>query len=89
MVNIITKYTITQKHLIIKCGIFCNKTINIDQIKWVAKSSDWSAWPAPSFDRIEIAYSKFETIVISPKDKFGFANDLCQMNPLTINILKY
>ena len=36
--------------------------------------------PAPSFDRIELKYGKFDEIIISPKDKLSFANDLTQIN---------
>ncbi|MFC3199468.1 PH domain-containing protein [Parapedobacter deserti] len=37
--------------------------------------------PAPSLDRLEIFYNKFDSIVISPKDKQGFIADLLKLNP--------
>ena len=44
---------------------------------------------APSFDRIELKYGKFDEIIISPKDKLSFANDLTQINiEIENNIVK-
>ena len=44
--------------------------------------------PAASFDRIEITYGKFEEIIISPKHKLKFYEDLQKINPNIINNLR-
>jgi len=75
-----THYTIENNKLKIKCGIFSYKPIEIDKIKEVSKTKSIISSPAPSFDRIEIKYGKFDKIIISPKDKKNFANDLVIIN---------
>jgi hypothetical protein len=76
-----TIYTIDNNKLIIKCGFFSYKPIDIDQIKEISKTKSLLSSPAPSFDRIEIKYGRFSGIIISPKDKFHFAQDLTKINP--------
>ena len=75
-----TEYKIENKKLKIKCGIIFNKTIDISQIKKISKTSSLMSSPAPSFDRIELKYGKFDVIIISPKAKLSFSNDLTQIN---------
>lgn len=76
-----TKYTINNHKLKIKCGLFSYKPIDIYEIKEVVKTKSIISSPAPSFDRIEIKYGKFEEIIISPKDKLNFVKDLITINP--------
>lgn len=76
-----TEYIIADKILKIKCGMFSYKPIAIADIKEISKTSSLLASPAPSFDRIEISYGKFDTIIISPKDKSSFAKHLTNINP--------
>jgi hypothetical protein len=76
-----TEYTIEEKKLKIKCGFFTYKPIKINEIKEITKSSNIISSPAASFDRIEIKYGKFEELIISPKNKFEFAQSLTNLNP--------
>jgi hypothetical protein len=76
-----TEYTIEENKLKITCGFFTYKPIEINEIKEITKSSNIISSPAPSFDRIEIKYGKFEEMIISPKDKFEFAKYLTKLNP--------
>ena len=76
-----TEYTIEEKKLKIKCGLFTYKPIEINEIKEITKSSNIVSSPAASFDRIEIKYGKFEELIISPKNKFEFAQYLTNLNP--------
>lgn len=76
-----TKYTIDANKLKIKCGLFSYKPIDIYEIKEISKTKSIIASPAPSFDRIEIKYGKFNEIIISPKNKFHFVEDLTKINP--------
>ncbi|MGB6153743.1 MAG: PH domain-containing protein, partial [Pricia sp.] len=80
--NFSTEYTIADDGILkIKCGIFYNKNFEINKIKSVAKSNNLISSPAPSLDRIELTYGKFDTIIISPRDKIGFAEELIRINP--------
>jgi hypothetical protein len=76
-----TEYTIEEYTINIKCGFFTYKPIAIKDIKEISKSSNIISSPAASFDRIEIKYGKFEELIISPKNKFEFAEHLTKLNP--------
>jgi len=82
-----TQYTIDNNKLKIKCGLFTYKPIEIDEIKEISKTKSIMSSPAPSFDRIEIKYGKFDTIIISPKDKIDLAKELTLINPKIRNTL--
>lgn len=75
-----TKYIIDSRNLIVKCGWY-KKSIAINTIKSISKTSILLSSPAPSFDRIELIYNKFDSLVISPKNKTAFAKDLLKINP--------
>ena len=86
--NFSTEYTITETGISkVKCGFLYNKHFDIHKIKSVANTSNMISSPAPSLDRIELTYGKFDIIVISPKDKFGFARELTKVNPKIENKL--
>jgi len=76
-----TEYTIEENKINIKCGFFTYKPIAINDIKEITKSNNIISSPAASFDRIEIKYGKFEEMIISPKNKFEFAEHLTKLNP--------
>jgi hypothetical protein len=76
-----TEYSIDENVLKIKCGFFSYEPIKINEIKEITLSSTLMSSPAPSFDRIEIKYGKFDAIVLSPKAKFEFVTHLTQINP--------
>lgn len=76
-----TNYTIDGKHLIIKSGFLVNKTIEIHSIKKIIETNNPVSSPATSMDRLEITYGKFDSIVISPKEKLAFIEDLKRINP--------
>ena len=83
-----TTYTIDQQMLHIKCGFIRYNSINIMDMKKISKSSTLMSSPAASFDRIEITHGKFDELIISPKHKLKFANDLQKINPNLINTLE-
>lgn len=76
-----TVYIIENSQLKIKFGFFSFKPIDIMDIKEISKTSNIISSPAPSFDRIEIKYADFGSVIISPKDKISFSKDLVQLNP--------
>ena len=82
-----TTYTIDKNMLHIKCGFFRYNSINIMDMKKVSKSRSIISSPAASFDRIEISYGKFDELIISPRNKFKFINDLQKINPNLISTL--
>ena len=76
-----TYYLIEDKDLIIKSGFMVNKTISIDTIRKISESNNPLSSPANSLDRLEINYSRNGTILISPKNKAGFLNQIIEINP--------
>lgn len=77
-----TTYKISDDHqLVIRCGIATFGKIDISSIKSVEKTNSIISSPAPSFDRIELKYDKWESVIISPKDKRGFIDALLKINP--------
>lgn len=82
-----TKYTINHNLLKIKLGPFYNQEIDINTIKRITKTRSFLAAPASSLDRIKIEYGKYDSVIISPKDKQNFIIDLMKINPkITHNI---
>jgi membrane protein YdbS with pleckstrin-like domain len=75
-----TKYVIDSTKLQIKCGFLYNKTIPIQDIKRIEESRSPLSSPAASLDRLEIIYNKFDSILISPKEKKAFVEDMIKIN---------
>ena len=84
-----THYTITDTYLHIISKPFHNKKIAIASIKKIEVSRNLMSSPAPSLDRIEIYYEKYNSIVISPKDKFQFMDDLKKINPAIVLVKSF
>lgn len=63
------------------CSVFKYASIDVSSITEVNKSKSIISSPAPSFDRIKISYNKYNSILISPKNKIGFINHLLDINP--------
>lgn len=66
-----TEYLIEDENLVVRGGIV-NATVPLAQIRTVRASHTLLSAPAFSFDRIEITYDRFNTVIISPDDKAGF-----------------
>ena len=76
-----TFYTIRDKHLTVKCGFFVNETINIDSIKSLKETRNPLSSAAASLDRIEVSYNKYDSFLISPKEKLEFIRHIQSINP--------
>lgn len=76
-----TFYTIENEKLHIKSSFLINISIDIQQIKMISKTNTIMSAPALSFDRLEILYNKFDTVVISPKEKVQFIEAIKKINP--------
>lgn len=55
--------------------------IEIKSIKRIYKTRNPLSSPALSLDRIAIVYNKYDEVLISPKDKQGFVEELLKQNP--------
>ncbi|WP_338358211.1 PH domain-containing protein [Yeosuana marina] len=76
-----TKYMIVDDILKIRSGFIYKKDLEIKKILSISKSSTLISSPAASFDRIEIKYGQFSSVVISPKDKISLIEELIKINP--------
>jgi hypothetical protein len=74
-------YTIENQNLNVKFGFLFNKNIDVNKISKISETNDLSSSPAASIDRLEILYNKYETVLVSPKDKKGFIQSLLVINP--------
>ena len=77
-----TYYVITADNkLKIVCGFFSFPTIDILSIKKIKPTKNPLSSPALSIDRLEITYSKFGSILISPANKVDFVSNIKSINP--------
>lgn len=76
-----TYYSINNGHLTVKCGFLVNETINIDSIKSLRETRNPLSSAAASLDRLEVAYNKYDIVLISPKEKFEFIRHIQTINP--------
>lgn len=83
-----TVYSIESDKLKIKCGYFFNFLIEIKDIKKISETFNIISSPALSFNRLEILYNKFDTLLISPKDKIRFLEAVKRINPEIKIVLK-
>lgn len=65
----------------IKSGLFFSKSLEIKSIKRIVETRNPITSPALSLDRIELIYNRFGSVLISPKDKKGFIQELIKVNP--------
>jgi hypothetical protein len=70
-----TSYTLSERTLLVKSGPF-KWRIPIKQITSIAPTSSPLSSPALSLDRLRIDYGRGDSIMISPKNKEQFIQDL-------------
>lgn len=76
-----TYYVIADGKLVIRCGFLYHKTIDIETIRKISETNLALSSPATSLDRMELLYNKFDSVMISPKDKKGLLKKLLEINP--------
>lgn len=77
-----TKYIIDNNSLQVKIGVFEYTQVKISNITAVRKTNNPLSAPALSLKRLEVRYGKsFDYILISPKDRDAFIEDLLKINP--------
>lgn len=80
-----TQYIINENQLIVKSTWIVNERIDISKITKVEKSNSILSSPALSLDRLLVRYNKYDEVIISPKEKKEFIDELLKNNP-TIEI---
>ena len=82
------KYSIDNGVIKIRCGVIFKKDLSINKIKTISKTSSLISSPAASFDRIELKYDKFNSVIISPESQRDFVDELIAINPNIVNEIK-
>ena len=75
-----TYYTIDENKLIIRSFFIVNKKVDVQSIKIVRESRNPISAPAASLDRLEVI-STVDSVLISPKDKNAFIEEITTINP--------
>ncbi len=70
------KYTLDDVHLRIYMGPFLYRSIEIQSIRKMEKSNNPLSSPAASLRRIAIHYNKWGYVLISPRDRERFMEDV-------------
>ena len=82
-----TYYDVTDSMLKIRSSGFFKLDIPISKIKKISETRSILSSPASSLDRIKITYNKYDTVMISPKNKTEFINKLLEINSsIEVNI---
>ena len=76
-----TYYIIDENTLRIRSWFLVNIKIDINTITKIAETNNPLSSPAGSLDRLGIYYNKSSLILISPKDKKGFIENILKINP--------
>lgn len=74
-------YEVNEKTLVVKTFFWFKKEISIDSITGIVETSNVISSPAASLDRLEILYGKYNSVIVSPKDKMGFIEHLESISP--------
>src|SRR5690606_28845515 len=75
------RYTIENKKLIVTTKVFYHKSIDIKSIRKIEETNTIISAPVNSFDRLEIIYNKFDSLIVSPKNKQQFIEDILAIHP--------
>jgi hypothetical protein len=70
------KYTLDDQHLRIYMGPFLYRSIEIQSIRKMEKSNNPLSSPAASLRRIAIHYNKWGYVLISPRDRESFIEEV-------------
>ncbi|HEX8376850.1 MAG TPA: PH domain-containing protein, partial [Pedobacter sp.] len=64
----------------IRSGLFFNKTVSVESIRKIVETRMPMSSPAMSLDRLEVFYNKFDSVIISPKEKNEFIEQIRMIN---------
>lgn len=91
MTDIVTRitYVITGNTLTVKCSFFMKNDFDIRHIKSIKPSYSFVASAGASLDRLAIRFDNSrDVLLISPKDKQGFIDHICRVNPNVVVLEK-
>lgn len=74
-------YEIKKEVLVVKSFFWFKKVIPIESIKAIEETYNPISAPAASLQRLEVRYDRFNSIIISPKDRMGFITHLKALSP--------
>ncbi|MFD2101092.1 PH domain-containing protein [Flagellimonas iocasae] len=74
-------YEIHGKTLWVKSFFWVKKEVPIESITRISETYNPISSPAASLDRLEILYGKYNSVIISPKDKMDFIAHLKSIAP--------
>ena len=77
----ISKYIIDKNYLIMVSGFFKSKNYNINEFISIKKSNTLIAGPASGLNRLEILTKQGDTLIISPKIREEFIDEIIKINP--------
>ena len=75
-----TNYIISGDNLNIKSSFIINENIDVKTITKIKETNNPLSAPAFSLDRLEITYGKGSNILISPREKTEFLNQIKSIN---------
>lgn len=81
ILSMTTQYIINENQLVVKSTWIVNERIDISKITKIEKSNSILSSPALSLDRLLVRYNKYDEVLISPKEKIEFINELLKINP--------
>ena len=76
-----THYIVKDGNLKIKSGFIYNLNIKISTIRKINETNSVLSATASSLDRLEIIYNKYDSVLISPKEKTEFIKTMLEINP--------
>lgn len=76
-----TNYCITENKLNIRSGLIYRMEIDIGDIRKIMRTDTILSSPALAFNKVEIIYNKFDSVLISPKNQEEFIAAILQINP--------
>ena len=76
-----TYYVIEGGNLKIRSGFIYRLDVEISTIRKINESNSILSSPATSLDRLEIIFNKYDSVLISPKEKAAFIKMLLEINP--------
>jgi len=79
-----TYYIIDGNKLYVRSGFIINIQIDIAAVTKIEPTNTILSAPALSFDRLEIFYNKYDSVVISPGDNAKFIARLKEINPAIV-----
>ena len=75
-------YEITDNYMLkVRAGVFYNINVPIEHIHTIEKTNSILSAPASSLDRIELKYNKYDSVIISPRHRDLFIQELLKINP--------